>query len=172
MGVKWRSLPVNYVINPNNPYGLTESFVTSVLSTSAETWDSATSQELFGTYTTDYSARWGVRDNINSLVFGDYPANDAIAVTAIWYTMIGRQILEYDIIFNTRFVWGNATENPAVMDLLNIGTHEVGHSVGLSDIYSSTCSQVTMFGYSWEGDTEKRTLEQPDIEGLQKMYGP
>ena len=46
-GVKWKSLPVSYVINPSNPQGLNESFVTSAISTSAETWDTSTSSELF-----------------------------------------------------------------------------------------------------------------------------
>ena len=57
------------------------------------------------------------------------------------------------------------------MDLQNIATHELGHSAGLNDIYSSTCSEVTMYGYSSYGETKKRTLEQPDITGLQKIYG-
>jgi len=30
---------------------------------------------------------------------------------------------------------------------------------------------VTMYGYSNYGETSKRTLEQPDITGLQSMYG-
>src|SRR3989338_1008782 len=46
LGVKWATLPVSYVINPANPQGLTEDFVTSAISTSTETWDSATSKEL------------------------------------------------------------------------------------------------------------------------------
>jgi len=57
------------------------------------------------------------------------------------------------------------------MDLQNIATHELGHAVGLNDIYSGSCSYVTMYGYSTEGDIGKRTLEQPDITGLQTMYG-
>ncbi len=40
----------------------------------------------------------------------------------------------------------------------------------MDDIYSTTCSEVTMYGISYYGETQKRTLEQPDITGLQKMY--
>ena len=57
------------------------------------------------------------------------------------------------------------------MDLQNIAVHELGHSFGLADIYSSSCAEVTMYGYSTEGETKKRTLEQPDITGIQKLYG-
>jgi len=172
LGVKWKSLPVDYVINPANPDELTEEFVTSAISISAETWDDATLSELFNdAYTIDYTAQYGIQNFENAIDFGDYPDDRVIAVTSVWYTPRGKQIVEFDIRFNTRFSWGDATLNSAIMDLQNIATHELGHGVGLDDIYTSTCSEVTMYGYSDYGDVEKRTLEQPDITGLQKMYG-
>lgn len=169
LGVNWRA-PISYAINPANPYNLSETSVASAISTSVETWDAATSFELFNSaYGIDYAAQYGVRDSKNSVVFGDYPDNNVIAVTSIWYTRLGKQIVEFDMLFNTRFVWGEATGS--VMDLQNIATHEFGHAAGLGDIYSSTCSAVTMYGYSGYGETQKRTLELPDVTGLQKMYG-
>ena len=172
LGVKWKSLPASYVINPSNTEGLAESFVTSTISTSAETWDASTSSELLNdAYTVDYTAAYGVQNFVNAIDFGDYPDDRVIAVTSVWYTPRGRQIVEFDMRFNTRFDWGDATVNPTVMDLQNIATHELGHGIGLDDIYTNTCSAVTMYGYSNEGETSKRTLEQPDIKGLQKMYG-
>lgn len=172
MGVEWKSLPVNYIVNPSNPHGLSESFVTSAVSTSAETWDSVTSSELFNNiYMVDYSVQYGVQDFKNSIAFGDYPNDGVIAVTSVWYTRVGKQIVEFDQLYNTRFNWGDATVNPLVMDLQNIATHELGHAVGLDDIYSTSCIAVTMYGYSTEGETSKRTLEQPDVTGLQQMYG-
>ena len=109
---------------------------------------------------------------MNTIAFGDYPDNNVIAVTSIWYTRRGKQIVEFDQLYNTRYTWGDAVINPSVMDLQNIVTHELGHGVGLGDIYSTACSTVTMYGYSSYGETIKRTLEQPDIDGFQKMYGP
>lgn len=172
LGVKWKSLPVSYVINPANPDGLSEGFVTGAISASAETWDAATSAELFqDAYTVDYAARYGVQNFENAVVFGDHPDSNVIGVTTIWYTPRGRKIVEFDILLNTDFTWGDATSNPLVMDLQNIAAHELGHGVGLDDIYSDACSEVTMYGYSGYGETQKRTLEQPDMEGLQKLYG-
>ncbi len=172
LGVKWKSLPVDYVINPTNPDGLSESFVVNAVSTSAETWDDATSSELFNNvYTIDNTAQYGVQNFENAIAFGDYPQEGVIGVTSIWFTRRGRQIVEFDILFDIDFVWGDATLNPSVMDLQNIATHELGHGAGLDDIYSDACSEVTMYGYSVEGETKKRTLEQPDIAGLQKLYG-
>jgi predicted Zn-dependent protease len=57
------------------------------------------------------------------------------------------------------------------MDLQNIATHELGHAVGMADIYTTSSQEVTMYGYSTEGETKKRSLETPDIIGLEKMYG-
>jgi predicted Zn-dependent protease len=172
MGVKWSSLPVNYVINPTNPQNLPESFITSAISTSAETWDNATSRELFNdSYTINYYAQYGVQNFENAIVFGSYPNNGVIAVTSIWYNRKTKQIVEFDMLFNTYYTWGDATQNSTVMDLQNIATHEFGHSVGLNDVYITQCSSVTMYGYSDYGETQKRTLEQPDITGLQKIYG-
>jgi hypothetical protein len=172
MGVKWMSFPVNYVINPSNPQQLDGSFILSSISTAAETWDSATSKELFNNvYSIDNSVQYGIRDSKNAIAFGDYGNNNVIAVTSVWYTRVGKQIVEFDQLYNTRFVWGDASVNPSLMDLQNIAAHELGHAVGLDDIYTTSCSAVTMYGYSNNGDIAKRTLEQPDILGLQKMYG-
>jgi hypothetical protein len=171
MGVKWPALPVAYVINPSNS-GLSQAFVTQAISTSAETWDAATSKELFNNaYSVNYNAKYGVLDQKNSIAFGSYPNSNVIAVTSVWYTRVGKQIVEFDQLYNTQFTWGDATSNPAVMDLQNIATHELGHSVGLDDIYSTSCSDVTMYGYSTNGETSKRSLEAADITGLKQIYG-
>ncbi|MBW6462232.1 MAG: matrixin family metalloprotease [DPANN group archaeon] len=173
MGIKWKTLPVSYTINPVNPYNLTPEFITGAISKSAEIWDSETTAEIFSeSYTIDYSATYGVQDYKNSVVFGNGLDSNTIAVTTVWYTRRGKQILEFDMKFNTDYVWGNASEMPEVMDLENIAIHEIGHAFGLADIYTMSCSAVTMYGYSSYGETNKQTLEQPDITGLQAIYGP
>ncbi len=49
--------------------------------------------------------------------------------------------------------------------------HEIGHTLGLSDLYTNSCANVTMYGYSTEGDVERRSLEPADIAGLLSIYG-
>ncbi len=168
---RWKSFPVSYVINPSNPQGLGEAFVTSAISTSAETWDDATSIELFNNaYTVNYSAVYRVQNYKNEMSFGNYPTSGVIAVTSIWWNPATNAIVEFDILYDTDWLWGDADINSSLMDLQNIATHEIGHGVGLGDIYSTACSEVTMYGYSSYGEIQKRTLEQPDITGLQKIY--
>lgn len=172
MGVKWDTFPVSYIINPTNPQNLSQSLITSVMSAAAETWDVPTSKDLFNdSYTVDSTIQYGIQDYRNAIAFGDYSDPDVIAVTSVWYTRVGKKIVEFDMLFDTDFVWGDATINSSLMDFQNIATHELGHAIGLSDIYNTICSSVTMFGYSDYGDIQKRTLETADIIGLQKMYG-
>ena len=172
LGGKWGTLPVNYVINPANPQNLSASFVTSAVSRAAETWDASASKELFNNaFTIDYNEKYLNMNGKNAIVFGDYGSNNVIAVTSVWITRTGKNIVEFDILFNTRYIWGDASTSSSVMDLQEIAAHELGHGVGLADIYSTSCSTVTMYGYSGYGETIKRTLESPDITGLQQMYG-
>ena len=169
MGVKWSNLPVTYSINPSNPDGLDETTVISTINMASNTWDDKTSTMLFsyGGITTE---QYGTRDNNNVISFGSITDSNTIAVTSVWYTRIGKRILETDMQFNTYYPWGDASLNPTLIDLQNIATHEFGHTFGMDDLYNSCFSQ-TMYGYSSEGDVEKRTLESGDISGLISLYG-
>jgi len=170
--VKWTVLPANYVINPTNPQYLGEDFIKSAVFNSAETWDAATSKELMDdTYTIDYTATYGVQDYENAITFGNYPTAGVIAVTTVWYNPATKAIVEFDVMFDTDWTWGDATASSTVMDLQNIATHELGHGVGLADVYDTVCSTVTMYGHSDYGEIQKKTLETPDITGLQTLYG-
>jgi hypothetical protein len=175
MGVQWKALPVSYVVNPGS---YDSNFVTGAISAATKTWDDATSKHLFNGYIIDSSATWDDSasqvDYKNEYVFGSYPDTNVIAITNIWYTRYGKQIVDYDVLFNTYYKWKDCSvpgSCPAAMDLQNIATHETGHGLGLSDIYSKSCTAVTMYGYSSYGETIKRTLEPADITGLQKIYG-
>ena len=67
------------------------------------------------------------------------------------------------------FDWGIAEAGK--MDFENIATHELGHAVGLGDLYTSECSEQTMYGYAGYGEIKKRDLEAGDIAGITKLYG-
>lgn len=175
--VKWKTLPISYFIHPE-----LENKVSGAILESTKTWDDATSKNLFNGYTIDSGANWDIDypDGKNEYSLGNYPEEGAIGVTVVWSGVPlggrGRQIIEYDVMFDTDYNWFDCTQvscdaSNKGMDLQNIATHETGHGLGLADVYESSCSEVTMFGYSNYGEIQKRTLESPDIAGLQKLYG-
>jgi hypothetical protein len=185
--IKWTSLELTCHINPANGDGLGETFVMSNISASAETWDTASTAELFATYIMNYTAKVDTDepDGYNEIAFGNIADDGIIAMCTVWFINAGppsqRGIVEFDILFNDAgFKWGYAGEtnedapNPDyldIMDLQNIATHELGHALGLADLYSSECSEQTMYGYGDYGETKKRTLNTGDQEGIQKLYG-
>ncbi len=173
MGYKWQSTPVAYSVNTASiPAYLGTSAVVDAIGVSSEVWDTATTKELFNNTVGTTTAKYGVFDGKNTVEFGLYQgSSNVIAVTSVWFNKRTKAIVEFDMLFSTAFTWGNAELASGVMDLKNIATHELGHAVGLSDIYSGTYSYVTMYGYASYGEIVKRTLEQEDITGLTLMYG-
>jgi hypothetical protein len=169
MGIKWTTQNVPYVVNPTGSNADMDA-VAAAFTTSIGTWDSGTSRALFGARTIDTTAGYSL-DGKNTLFFGSTLGSGTIAQTTTWYYTISRQIVEFDIEYNNIFQWGDASIDASKMDLEGIGTHELGHGIGLADLYTTSCRDVTMFGYSTEGEFKKRTLESGDLTGLWKMYG-
>lgn len=178
-GYKWKELPVELVVDPDNG-GLLLAFVVEAISNGAEEWDSYTTAELFkdSPYTIVHDAswdggtpKWTPPDGRNELLFDDFPEDGVIAVCVTWFSRVGRRIVEFDIMFDTDFTWGNVdSDGTTVMDLQNIVTHELGHGVGLADLYEDEWSEQTMYGYADYGEIKKRTLESGDIAGIQALY--
>lgn len=173
-GAKWKSSEDTYV-NPSNSDGLSEAFVMDTANTGISSWNGYAG-DIFGDVFVDYSVYYNTdyADNLNTISFGYYPDSGVIAVTTVWGYFSGnpnwREIVEYDMLFNESFDWGNADSDSNVMDLENILVHEMGHSFGMGDMYQTDCSDVTMYGYGTEGETKKRSLEADDITGIQELY--
>lgn len=177
-GVVWKDgdLPLTVVVNPTIEEGVYYSSFDIAVEASLGEWDSHTLTDLFsGSVTTDYDATFDYdsTDGLNEIVFGDYEEDGVIAICYTWGYFGGkpssRMIVEFDIMLDTDFTWGDGAVDDTMMDVQNIVTHELGHGIGLADIYD--CDMETMYGYSGEGDTVKRDLYEGDIAGLQKLYG-
>ena len=173
---KWKT-PESYIVNPSNTRGLDEIFIVSNLAADIDKWETAAEANIIG---------WGSStneileadlenpDGLNEVYFGDINQPGAIGVTIIWGVFYGppsqRELVEWDQIYDqVDFDWSNSGE-AGKMDFENIATHELGHSVGLDDLYESKCSEQTMYGYAGYGETKKRTLGTGDITGIQKLY--
>lgn len=171
-GAKWKVLPVNIIVDSGSTI-LSPETVQASITSGAKEWDDHTGKTIFGTATlgsASVSEESSAPDRKNEIVFGTFTDNNIIAQTTYWYTVRG-EIVDFDIVFNTAYTWGDATANPDVMDFLNIATHELGHGFGLGDLYNSKWSTQTMFGYGYPGETSKRDLASGDIAGIQAIYG-
>ena len=174
-GAKWKTVE-DYIVDPTNTRGLDETFVRDNLATDIAKWEAAAGVNILGDETagTVDGADLDNPDEKNEVYFGSIDEPGAIAITIVWGIFggppHGRKLVEWDQVYDeVDFDW-SATEEAGKMDFESIATHELGHSVGLDDLYDGSCSEQTMYGYATEGETKKRTLEAGDIAGVQELY--
>lgn len=175
-GAKWKTIEP-YIVNPSNTGGLDETFVINNLAMDIDKWETAAGVDILGTGSATSEtlvADLESPDNKNEVYFGDISQSNAIAITIIWGIFGGppsqRELVEWDQVYDdVDFGW-SATGEAGKMDFENIATHELGHSVGLDDLYKDRCSEQTMYGYADYGETKKRTLEDGDINGVYQLY--
>ncbi len=174
-GVKWKTVEP-YIVDPVNTRGLDEIFVSNNLAMDISKWEDVVQVDIFGDEVKGIvdGADLESPDNKNEVMFADVEYEDAIAVAIIWGYFGGpppfRELVEWDMVFDdVDFDWSEDGESEK-MDFENIATHELGHAVGLGDLYNTECSEQTMYGYASYGETKKQTLESGDITGIQKLY--
>src|SRR3989338_4893245 len=151
-------------------------FNTSAVARDLETWDSQVAFNVFAEQDTTPEVLNGADtvapDGHNEMMWGDVSSPGAIAVTIVWGIFYGppsgRELVEWDMIFDDVDYDWSSIGAAGKMDFENIATHELGHSVGLADLYDSSCSQETMYGYADYGETNKRDLNTGDIVGISK----
>jgi hypothetical protein len=185
-GVKWKTTEP-YVLDPTTTDDVSDTFVINTIIASFDTWENpeeGVTYNIFGSRVDGEvdGADTLSPDNKNELFFGLIEDEGVIAVTIVWGYFRGppqsREIIEYDMVFDDEYTWGyagptneEAPYDTSIMDLQNIATHELGHALGLADLYDDTATEQTMYGYATEGETKKRTLAAGDIAGVKELYG-
>lgn len=175
-GAKWKTVEP-YLVNPANSQGLSSSFMTGILADSIGTWEAAAGSQIVGTGAStaqELVADTQQPDGQNEVYFGDVQQAGAIAVTIVWGIFSGpvsrRELVEWDQVYDEAdFNW-SASGEPDKMDFWNLAMHELGHTMGLADLYQLVCGEATMYGYAAEGEISKRTLASSDIAGIQVLY--
>lgn len=152
--------------------GLITSNVIREITTALNTWDNATNQNLFADsslITTNPMIATDVYNKVNTINWKLF-TNSCIAYARTWYksTLVDgyKTTVDSDIVFNTKYAW--RTEGTVGADIQTISLHEIGHTLGLGDLYSSEASKQAMYGYYtkvW------RTLGEGDETGLKLLYG-
>lgn len=183
-GSKWKTIEP-WVFDPYNNQGLDQTTLFNIQSKDILKWEDAADGKIGNHKSIDIlgdgsiisaplSADLLSPDGVNEVYFGDIQTTGAIAVTVVWGIfdgpIDGRMLVEWDQVFDdTHFQWGT-DGSPLKMDFENISTHEIGHAMGLIDLYDPICYQNTMYGYASFGQTWKRTLEKGDIKGINLLY--
>ena len=184
-GAKWKSVEP-WLVNPANIDGLANGTIFNLLSGGGSKWEDATDGNVTNgagidvlgigsTTSATLSADTSSPDNQNEVYFADITNSNTIAVTIVWGIfggpISGRQLVEWDQVYDdVTFDWSSeATGVAGKMDFDNIATHELGHSVGMGDLYN-TCVNETMYGYSSNAETQKRDLNNGDITGINALY--
>lgn len=181
---KWKTVEP-WVVNPGNTSGLTDAFVASNLAADIAKWEDAADGAVGsgpgvnilggGTTTSNpLAVDNAAPDNVNEVYFAAIDEPGAIAVTTVWGIFGGptfqRELVEWDQVYDDADYGWSDSGAAGKMDFENIATHELGHSVGLGDLYNSACASETMYGYAGFGETQKRDLNTGDITGANKLY--
>lgn len=180
-GAKWKVVEP-WQVNPVSS-GLNAASVFGVIAGGVAKWEDAADGVINGVMGADILgngtitnenllASVGTLNGKNEVYFGSLEPG-TIAVTYVWGIFYGptfqRELVEWDQVYNTYYPWSLAGE-AGKMDLDNIVTHELGHSVGMADLYTLSCGEETMYGYADFGEIKKRDLNVGDITGVDKLY--
>jgi hypothetical protein len=120
------------------------------------------------------SSQTDVTYNGTNLMYFDLtPPEGGDYIAANFHWVQGANMIESDIVFNdANYTWWNGSGYCNwMMDIWNIATHELGHTLCLVDLYGGGDAQKTMYGYADHCETKKRTLHQDDINGIIAIYG-
>lgn len=142
----------------------------AALADSFATWNGADSAEQFS-----FGGATAVKkrklDGVNAVMWGKL-GKKTIAATYVWFSTDTDEVIEIDMVFNKKLPWaifsdggGECQSSPEAYDLQNIATHEIGHWVGLEDLYDAGDVDLTMYGFGAGGELKKRTLASGDVAG-------
>ena len=165
-------LPAKYYTNENGTFdlpGTAEEF--AAVQASFQTWEDDAGSYMDYTYMGTTTRNGSARDGFNVVSWQSIDGlSGTLAETSFWYDSDTKLLFEFDIVFDEDETW-SASGETGKYDIQNVGTHEVGHTLGLNDLYDSADSEQTMYGYSNSGEIKKRDLYTGDIAGIRFIYG-
>lgn len=162
-GVRWPSPTISFYIDNDVPTNAVNDIIAGFDITweNWSPWTTETPANVFS-YGGILSLAASGHDNINA-VFWQPLSQGVLGVTYLWINNKEKRIVEFDVVLNSNVTW-------SAYDVWNIAAHEAGHGLGLNDLKSPKDGALTMYAYSWAGDTGKRTLGKGDYLGLRDLY--
>lgn len=179
-GVIGTKLPSNvvYRVNQSSAPLSIRSNLPIIATNSFAVWDAVTNGITF-TKGSNTSVSRPHNDGQNIIAWNRLSLS-TLGATYIWYNAATGTVVNVDTIMNSRFPWtwtNPATTEPDqtcpntnAFDAQNILVHEIGHWVGLDDLYDSSDEDLTMYGYGSKQELKKDTLESGDATGAGTIY--
>ncbi|NTV27203.1 MAG: matrixin family metalloprotease [Methanothrix sp.] len=155
--------------------GLSTTAVQSAISGASNTWDDATNQNLFADsslVTLNPTVATETYNKINTINWKPI-GSSCLGYTRTYYNLdnIGgyHSALDSDIVFNSDYSWRTDGSWNGV-DVQSTALHEMGHTLGLGDIYGLTQfkSDTNQVMHYYTG--VKRTLGNGDKTGVWNLY--
>ena len=179
-GVIGTKLPSNvpYKVNVSSAPSSVINDLTDIVSNSFAAWDAATSGISFSNAGT--TSRNISRNDGQNIIAWNRLSRNTLGTTYIRYNSATGAVVDVDTIMNSRQPWDwvdpdsvnpdkdCATNN--AYDTQDILVHELGHWVGLEDLYGANEEDLTMYGYGSKQELKKDTLESGDSLGAGTIY--
>ncbi|MCX6680337.1 MAG: hypothetical protein NTX42_08235 [Methanothrix sp.] len=198
-GYRWNVLDpkVQLYLNPTGtPTGLTAASSQSAIAAAANTWDDAVAGNIFADGTTVIVdskkvvdapfSKTPKRDGYNVNGWKKF-GNSFIALNRWWTNGVKvdgyYSLIESDTWYNLDYQWTTSlatAQSTGKLDLQSVALHELGHCIGMGDIYSSTYGGSLPPTDPRTKDLEQvmnlyngpqRTLGNGDKTGAQILYG-
>ena len=160
------SIPISWYMNMNGFTGISDTDAETAFKHGFQQWAQPSCSKFRSIYK-GTTTRGNSSDKTNVLLFGYLSAGSATtAITYTRWTSGNKEYTDADIVFRKTKPW-SINPSSSQLDLRGTATHEIGHLLGLGH---SSVSAATMYSTTSSGPSQRRFLDQDDINGLCTLY--
>lgn len=167
---QWSPENLEWFLNQNAAPGCTVDQTRAALQAGYNAWSCASDMTMSYQGTTS-SLGNSRTDGVNVQIWTNSGWSSGTVAVCSWsYVTATGDIIEFDINYNAQHYTWSCSGEADKMDVGNVGTHEMGHSIGMLDMYGDADFDKTMYGFVANGETLRRTPHFDDVLGVEFVY--